>query len=130
MAKSLPDTHSERIYMTKEYEDKPGYANLFYTAKEDKEYPNSPDYDGKLTLKMDYKAGEKIKLDVWTKTTQYGKPMLSLKENTWAKEKALERAQNSPERPPEPTYPQEVTPAYRQAPKTGYRKRDDDHIPF
>jgi hypothetical protein len=119
MAKSLPDTHSERTYMDNKYEDKPGYANLFYTAPQDKKYPQSPDYDGSMILKMDYKAGEKIKLDVWYKETRTGKPMLSIKENSWLKEKALEKAQ-----------PTEVTPTYRQPPKTGYRKRDDDDIPF
>ena len=106
--------------MDNKYEDKPGYCNLFFTAPEMKKYPQSPDYDGSLTLKMDYKAGEKIKLDVWYKETRNGKPMLSVKENTWLKEKALERAE-----------PKEVTPAYRQPPRTGYRRRDDDSdIPF
>ena len=45
--------------------------------------------------------------------------MLSVKENTWAKEKNLQKDQ-----------PKEVTPSYRQQPKTGYRRRDDEDIPF
>ena len=120
-AKSLPVTHSERIHMdnNNKFEEKPGYAILFYTPPEMKKFEQSPDFDGSMILKMDYKAGEKIKIDVWQKETRTGKPMLSIKENTWAKEKALERSQ-----------PKEVTPSYRQPPKTGYRKREDDDIPF
>jgi predicted RNA-binding protein with RPS1 domain len=72
-----------------------------------------------MILKMDYKAGERIKFDVWQKETRTGKPMLSVKENTWAKEKNLQKDQ-----------PKEVTPTYRQGPKTNYRKRDDEDIPF
>jgi len=106
--------------MDNKFEEKPGYAILFYTAPENKKFEQSPDFDGSMILKMDYKAGERIKFDVWQKETRNGKPMLSVKENTWAKEKNMEKDR-----------PKEVTPTYRQGPKTNYRKRDDDDsIPF
>jgi len=121
VGKNTPVTHyTERKHnMDNKFEEKPGYAILFYTAPENKKFEQSPDFDGSMILKMDYKAGERIKIDVWQKETRTGKPMLSVKENTWAKEKNLQKDQ-----------PKEVTPSYRQQPKTGYRRRDDEDIPF
>lgn len=56
------------------FEEKPGYAILFYTPPEMKKFEQSPDFDGSMILKMDYKAGEKIKIDVWQKETRTGNP--------------------------------------------------------
>ena len=105
--------------MATKFEEKPGYATLFFTDPDQKKFPQSPDFDGSMILKMDYKAGERIKIDVWQRQTSNGRPMLSLKENTWAKEKQMQRDE-----------PKEVRPTYRAKPGGFSRRHEDDDVPF
>ena len=54
--------------MVKEYQ--PGKGVLF--VQQDKKSENSPDYKGFIIADEDIKKGDKVKLAVWAKTSQWG----------------------------------------------------------
>ena len=76
---------------TRKFEDKPGYGTAFWEPEEKRVKkdgsPNQyhPDYKGYVFLEMDYKAGDKLKIDIWEKQTRHGTTMLSLKEDNFTK---------------------------------------------
>lgn len=75
----------------KKYEDKPGYGTAFWeddekrVKKDGSPNPNHPDFRGYLILEMDYKAGDKLKIDMWQKQTKRNTTMLSLKEDNFTR---------------------------------------------
>jgi hypothetical protein len=93
VAASLPDTitYNERHHMNKKFEDKPGYGTAFWeddekrVKKDGSPNPRHPDFRGYVILEMDYKAGDKLKIDMWQKQTSRGTTMLSLKEDNFTR---------------------------------------------
>ena len=127
MAARLPDTtiSNERHHMTtRKFEDKPGYGTAFWEPEEKRVKkdgsPNQyhPDYKGYVFLEMDYKAGDKLKIDIWEKQTRHGTTMLSLKEDNFTKKLR--------------SGPQEDRSGYQKRSEHAYRRNDDDDnsVPF
>lgn len=127
VAASLPDTitYNERHHMNKKYEDKPGYGNAFWeddekrVKKDGSPNPHHPDFRGFVILEMDYKAGDKLKIDMWQKQTRHGTPMLSLKEDNFTRKLR--------------STPQEDRSGYQRKQKSDYAYRrpgDDSDVPF
>lgn len=109
---------------TKKYEDKPGYGTAFYEPEEKRVKkdgsPNQyhPDYRGYIFLEMDYKAGDKLKIDIWEKQTRHGTTMLSMKEDNFTKKMR--------------STPQEDRSGYqrKQSDHAYRRPGDDSDVPF
>lgn len=106
----------------KEYGDKPGYGVAYWEDQEQRVKkdgtPNDrhPDFKGYLILEMDYKAGDKLKLDMWQKKTYRDTPLLSIKEDNFTK-KLRET-------------PREDRQGYQKQDNRYYRPKDDNEVPF
>jgi hypothetical protein len=98
------------------HKEMPGSGVAYW--EDEKKSEKGPDYKGFVVLEMDYKAGEKLKMAFWQRSTARGTTLLAIKEDNWLKRKKLEE-----------NAPTEVEPAYRRAvpPK---RQTDDDDVPF
>ena len=100
----------------------PGTGVAFWEHKESRKSPQGPDFKGQILLEMDYKAGETLKFAAWQKDTKLGVPLLSIKEDNWAKKKKAEMDQ-----------PREVQRGYAapQRKSNPYKNHDDDNdVPF
>ena len=97
----------------------PGTGVAFFERPEERK-PNGPTFKGLITLELDYKAGETLKIALWQKDTSLGVPLLSIKEDNWAKKKRAEMDQ-----------PREVQRGYAK-PKSPYQRGnvDDSDVPF
>lgn len=104
--------------------EKPGKGVLF--SEQTKKHPQAPDLKGFIVLELDYKAGEKLSLSGWMKSTQFG-PLVSLSEDNYSKKK---RAENDAGRVQDFNVGREVKPAYAQAPRTSKFVDDDSDVPF
>lgn len=96
--------------------DKPGRGTAFqtrgWTAGS-----NRPQFTGYICLQEGYKAGDKLYVAAWRRTTSNGNEMLSLSEDLKAREYANK---------PKQTEDVEVTPAWQNK-KVDF---DDDSVPF
>ncbi len=77
--------------MSSKYQEKAGYGTAFWeddekrVKKDGSPNPYHPDFRGFLILDMDYKAGDKLKIDMWQKQTSRGTTMLSIKEDNFTR---------------------------------------------
>ena len=99
------------------HKEMPGFGVAYQVLQQEKKTEKSPDYEGFVVLKFDYKAGEKLQLGMWAKPTSRGTTLLSLKENTFRKEKAAEQNRH-------------VEVSYSYKPRVSSGELDDDSIPF
>jgi hypothetical protein len=58
-----------------------GKAYCFTVKERKSEY--SPHFKGQMVLTKDYKAGDVIKLAVWSQTTKNGLPWIKIAEENW-----------------------------------------------
>jgi hypothetical protein len=102
-----------------QHKEMPGFGVAYQIPGSEKKSEKSPDFEGFLVLKYDYKAGEKLQISAWEKPTSRGTKLLSLKENTYRKEKAEQENR-----------PVEVSYSYKPKVKAGTDDFDDTEIPF
>ena len=106
--------------MANEHREMPGSGVAYWESV--KKSDKGPDYKGFVTLEMDYKAGEKLKMAFWLKHTSNGNTLLSIKEDNYFKRQQAEK-----------DAPREVQPRPQpgrlQPPKRG-AVIDDDDVPF
>ena len=113
VAKTLPNTHYERkIMASNPHQEQPGMGVCYWEDESQRKSPKGPDFKGFVTLEMDYKAGEKLRLALWQKPTSRGYNLLAVKEDNWLKKKKMEEGR-----------PTEVEPRYSI-------RKDDNEIPF
>ena len=65
--------------------DRPGSGVAFWQPKDQRRSEMSPDFKGYVVLEMDYKAGEKFKVAMWSRKTKTGAPYLTMKEDNYTK---------------------------------------------
>jgi len=109
--------------MANQHIPRPGTGVAYFEPPEKRRSDKAPDYQGFITLEMDYAAGEKLKFGIWEKQTQMGYSLLSIKEDNYSKKKALENNQ-----------PREVHPRTyglnKPAPMHRNIRVEDDDVPF
>ena len=106
--------------MANEHREMPGSGVAFWETV--KKSDKGPDYKGFVTLEMDYKAGEKLKMAFWLKNTSNGNTLLAIKEDNYSKRMNAEKNQ-----------PREVQPRTQPVRVQPQRKNismDDDEVPF
>lgn len=106
--------------MANEHKEMPGSGVAFWENVKKSE--KGPDYKGFVTLEMDYKAGEKLKMAFWLKNTSNGNTLLAIKEDNYSKRMELQKDQPREVQPR--TQPVRVQPPRRNI------GIDDDEIPF
>jgi len=108
--------------MGNEHREMPGSGVAFWETV--KKSDKGPDYKGFVTLEMDYKAGEKLKMAFWLKNTSNGNTLLANKEDNYSKRMNMEK--DTPrEYEPKPR----VQPTRQQPPRRAV-DLDDDSVPF
>jgi len=107
--------------MANEHIPKPGTGVAYWEPHEKRRSDKAPDFQGFITLEMDYKAGEKLKFGIWQKETRMGTTLLSLREDNYSKKMNLQKDQ-----------PREVE--YRRPnlprPHASQHGDDDSDVPF
>ena len=113
--------------MSNAHQERPGYGVAYWEPHEKRSTENSPDWKGFVILKHDYKAGEKLKLGLWKKPTRIGFDLLSIKEDSYAKDKEAQGYA-----PPAPRPDREVDIEYKAKPSGNPRKPKDwdSDVPF
>ena len=106
--------------MANEHREMPGSGVAFWETV--KKSDKGPDYKGFVTLEMDYKAGEKLKMAFWLKNTSNGNTLLAIKEDNYSKRMNAEKDQPREVQPR--TQPVRVQPVRRAV------DMDDDSVPF
>ena len=109
--------------MANEHREMPGSGVAFWETVKKSE--KGPDYKGFVTLEMDYKAGEKLKMAFWLKQTANGNTLLAIKEDNYSKRMELQKDQPR-EYEPKPR----VMPPGRVQPPRQKVDIDDDEVPF
>lgn len=107
--------------MANEHIPKPGTGVAYWEPVEKRRSDKAPDFQGFITLEMDYKAGEKLKFGIWQKETRMGTTLLSIKEDNYSKKMNLQKDQ-----------PQEVQykPHGFNRPANPKIALDDSDVPF
>ena len=110
--------------MGNEHREMPGSGVAFWETV--KKSDKGPDYKGFITLEMDYKAGEKLKMAFWLKNTSSGNTLLAIKEDNYTKRMELQKDQ-----------PREVQPRTQPVVRVQPQRKnnpiddlDDDSVPF
>jgi hypothetical protein len=106
--------------MANEHIPKPGTGVAYYEPPEKRRSEKAPDFQGFITLEMDYKAGEKLKFGIWEKQTRMGTTLLSLREDNYSKKMNMQKDQ-----PTEVTYRRPALPR----PQSQHDHGDED-VPF
>jgi len=112
---SLSGSYKENKVSSNAHKEMPGSGVAYW--EDEKKSEKGPDYKGFVVLEMDYKAGEKLKMAFWQRSTARGTTLLAIKEDNWLKRKKMEE-----------NAPVEVQPAYRRAMPP--KRQDDDDVPF
>lgn len=96
----------------------PGTGVAFWEPEEERKSPKGPDYKGFILLDRSYEKGEKLKLAIWQRNTSRGTTLLSLKEDTFSKDRReSEKAVQ--------TSPKEDTQGYQKEAYGRYKKKVD-----
>ena len=114
---SLSGSYKGNKVSSNAHKEMPGSGVAYW--EDEKKSEKGPDYKGFVVLEMDYKAGEKLKMAFWQRSTARGTTLLAIKEDNWLKRKKMEE-----------NAPVEVQPAYRRAMPPKRQDDDDDSVPF
>ena len=113
----LSGSYKENKVSSNAHKEMPGSGVAYW--EDEKKSEKGPDYKGFVVLEMDYKAGEKLKMAFWQRSTARGTTLLAIKEDNWLKRKKMEE-----------NAPVEVQPAYRRAMPPKRQDDDDSDVPF
>lgn len=102
---------------------KPGTGVAYWEPAEKRRSDKAPDFQGFITLEMDYKAGEKLKFGIWQKATRFGTSLLSIREDNYSKK--MNQQKDQPREIEQRTYG-----LNKPNPMNRHIQVDDSDVPF